>query len=1696
MLSVGNRNGRKGLGFVGDMEDTELEEGEACSHQDDDPTVDPDIALAYLDEKLHNVLGHFQKDFEGGVSAENLGAKFGGYGSFLPTYQRSPVCSHPRTPKVQNHALRSPSNLQLEGGFHNITTPASVPLPVHCPDVDNSRTLPLMKPSSSHDRAKLDAGMGHGQAENSTLRVETVKKFSLPDQKKLKVRIRVGSDNLSTQTKAELYSGLGLDASPSSSFEDSPESEGWSREPLDAPDESPNSILHIMTSFPLLGNKLLSPLAEDLAYLTGKKKSQRGWRPDSVSESETGKSHSLANGPSSSRKNGKLSLPKNKKSSGINGMSLELSNGCTKDVQDVISKMQKERDNEAAACENLISKALKLLPQSTSDSTASDFTKSNGKVSGVFSGGDKAAMSLELGKVESTDLFVNRDDVWSDEKPTAEVGSAGNLLEDQKEKLVSDTEVEHKRYLIRQGGKNFGSPGTELNPSKVVRTMKQEIIISPTLKTDLKAGFQEPDGRSTFAVKDKSSSKAKCKSNSTPGHNNAAEAANGKARDGSSFPCKLENRVNQASKYEAGNIKMQNDARKSRDTYKDLFGEFDVENEDNVVEPLEYPSRRGPKCSQVTDVAKRSLNRAIKEKASSKKIEKPITSESHSKSGSHAAPPVSGLVQDAPAPPAPVLIEEHWVCCDKCQKWRLLPLGRLPDSLPEKWLCSMLDWLPGMNRCDIEEEETTKALVSFYQASVPESDKNSSGHFGGRTPEALSAGIQHPSFRFNSAGSITKKKTGMPDMTMAVRSQGPGDVGDRTKSLQPAVKSRSLNDVNQSPSVTDLDITHPKMSSDLFAEKNEKLSNDKQKLHDHFSDGGDMRNVKTHKKRGAGHDSPRAFKKHKNVDPTDDGWLSETDHHVPSRNGGPNSSSILKSAAAGQDRVKSTEAMSYNNHIVEEMDNSQTSYKKSKNRVHHSVDVSVEKMRGEAKDSSAKKRKTKGSQESRHSESIPTAGLKAEEIKGSLKDESSQRHRSKEKKARLTNKEMRLSDSKRESNAERGNLAVPKDLKPAQDPDNISFKRSMEGRDPSRRDLASTHPFTEATSSSSKISSSRKSKANLQDAKGSPVESVSSSPLRSRSKDRPTSNGRNVFDKECPSDGFGLSGSPKRYSDNEIDGRSGAMGHVKQDNGRMDKAYIDAHKGTKVSSVLDFRDSVSGGKSNGKLTDCEEPPFVHSVSEVANTSDQHQHKLQASDCGPHEEACNTSHNLLNRSLPVKKGYSVRSKDRMRKPKSSSDKTNASNLFDNFQDRHANGDKLLDEKLVERTSAKSHKLEQKNDMNVFSKNGKNGGNKKPGSDDGEEAKPDIFPTLSYHKQSLVQEYGGTSNTLPPEKMDLLQTSQLRGKSVVRSPFIGGSSKDNCHNRHSSGSDGGNEIDNLNIDAFKRDDSLKGPKPFRKADNQNVAQPTTSRHPTPTGHKAKDLNAPSPARRDSSSQSASNAIKEAKSLKHMADRVKSSGSNAESIGLYFQAALKFLLGASLLESSTSETRHGDMIQSTQMYSSTAKLCEFCAYEYEKAKDMAFAALAYKCTEVAYMRVIYSSHCNANRDRHELQTALQMAPPGESPSSSASDVDNLNNAATGDKVLVAKGVSSPQVVGSHVISARNRPGFARLLSFAQDVNFAMEASRKSQVALAAANVHLEQVHNEDGISSIKRALDYNFQDVEGLLRLVRLGMEAISR
>jgi hypothetical protein len=54
-------------------------------------------------------------------------------------------------------------------------------------------------------------------------------------------------------------------------------------------------------------------------------------------------------------------------------------------------------------------------------------------------------------------------------------------------------------------------------------------------------------------------------------------------------------------------------------------------------------------------------------------------------------------------------------------------------------------------------------------------------------------------------------------------------------------------------------------------------------------------------------------------------------------------------------------------------------------------------------------------------------------------------------------------------------------------------------------------------------------------------------------------------------------------------------------------------------------------------------------------------------------------------------------------------------------------------------------------------------------------------------------------------------------------------------------------------------------------------------------------------------------------------------------------------------------------------------FCASEFERLKKMANAALAYKCVEVAYMKAAFFKHPGAIKDRHALQAASLMVPPG---------------------------------------------------------------------------------------------------------------------
>lgn len=1699
MISVGSsgRDARPelGLGFSGrrsEMDDTELEEGEACFHHhnnddDFDASTDPDVALSYIDEKLQDVLGHFQKDFEGGVSAENLGAKFGGYGSFLPTHQRSPVWSQRTPPKVQSHsASRSPNNFHLEGGHCNsVVSSTAPPSGGRGPASTSSISLPAVKASSVNESGKQEVSMPAARVEEIAPRLDfkNKKPSSALDQKTLKVRIKVGSDNLSTRKNAAIYSGLGLDDSPSSSLDDSPsESEGISHERQDAPFESPTSILQIMTSFPVQGGLLLSPLHDDFIHLKEKEKLPKEGRYAPIPRGGM-ETSGLINGSDTMKSDGKMLGEKNLKLVEKTDLSAESKSGSDKDAR-LRDFSRKEPDLDALACEELVSNTLKLPILSNSYSTAGDMKKSRDVNKSAF----KDKVLFNQAEEELMESTFTQEDGWVEKRKNS---STGKGLVEGKESSI-DISVHPSKEGQQKGEKIYETLKSDSNVTKAKKALNTESMDPSKQKAKKKvlANEQEntrlPHGKDNPLPWEKKKLKGShvSASGEVPKESSRVSSSIRNSKKKTSMDISMSN-----TDPEHG--KSQKDLGKSADRYKDFFGELDVE--DNPLDLLEIPSEEKHRESDVRAKSISVINGAPKERPSGRKVEKPSMSEAVPLTASSPRPG-NGLLSDA-APPAaaPVLIEENWVQCDKCQTWRLLPLGTNPDHLPEKWLCSMLNWLPGMNRCSFTEEETTKALITLYQPAAPESQTNLHTNPGGIFSGATLTNFRHHPDQ-NPRNLSGKKKHGVKVMSNSTNKDSPSRLSNSTKkSTQASAKSRSLNDVHNSPLVNEPDFQQLSKSIDGTVENKQKYK-EKNKLVEPHAFGGDTKNSMMKSRRDSDQDSSRASKKIKtevkNV--TDEDWTS--DHSGAIGKAGPSSSSGFPTSSAGKDRAKFSDRSFSKDSKFDLKDKLQVSSLKAKVKDEVSLDNgSLDRGNNETRDT-VNKRKTKDypGTERHLPNSLPF-----------VKEEISDNDYRKEKKPRVSRSEGKESSASKGSSRADKKRSHSKNQLHARDL-GISKQNDLDGMESSKRDLGSVQASLAATSSSSKVSGSHKTKSSFQEVKGSPVESVSSSPMRIANPDKFTSANRDVLTKdEFEHLGNFALRSPKRSLDGEDLGRSVA------------------HHGYLESSTLDFQEKdfnhTSSGKTRRQAAPSPDIANHHSMNGALNNSGQdtqYPSKVLASDHFVDEEKQNGCNNHANGSRPRKssKGSSSRL-DKSRSFKSDSDAVqNKSSDVGELHD-HSPSDDLKPkdgkQKLHEKLGVKSEEIEEKVSSRkdgtgkMLSENYKRESQLNVGGPDGIDQKVDATcrkDAMLTPKQNILPESNDekSSKRLVSDKTDQVEAVSSGERSVLLPPS-GGSQGDTlirC-SQPGTGSHKGNGSETLQVAASEGDNALKVQKHIRKTDNQNRSQQISSRHPTKNGHRARDVEVPSPLRKDLPSLAATNALKEAKDIKHMADRLKSSGSNHERTGLYFQAALKFLHGASLLESGCSESsNHSDSVRSRQTYSETAKLCEFCAHEYEKAKDMAAAALAYKCMEVAYMRVVYSSHASASRDRNELQRALQVVPLGESPSSSASDVDNLNNHTTADKVALSKGVSSPQIATNHVIAARNRPNFTRLLCFAQDVNFAMEASRKSRNAFAAANVNMAEAKHGEGISSIKRALDFNFQDVDGLLRLVRLAMEAISR
>ncbi|XP_062021537.1 cysteine-tryptophan domain-containing zinc finger protein 3-like [Rosa rugosa] len=1559
MISVGSRDARKGLGLgLGfgagrEMDDSELEEGEACSSQinEYDPNIDPDVALAYIDDKIQDVLGHFQKDFEGGVvSAENLGAKFGGYGSFLPSYQRSPVWSHPRTPaKSQNYGLpKSPNSLKLEGGHRNNSSCYAVSQSVGLGTASaSSISLVAPKAPSANIPVKQDVSVSYNQADQYPPEQESATKrpIKLSDQKTLKVRLRVGSDNLSTR-KNDIYSGLGLDGTPSSSLDDSSDSEGISHGPQDAPFESPTSILQIMTSCPVYEGMLLSPLPEDLIYLTEKDKVAKEVR--SLPRDGLERSGFLVNGANTREGGGKVSGARKTKSVERNDFSAESKSGINKDGIGLLAN--KDQDVDTFACEELVSKTLKLPLLSNSYSSVNDVKKS--KEADKNAGRDKGFPCQP--EDEPMEPTFNQEQNWVEKRKAS---LAGKVQGDRKVSSNNNVSVHLKKDGHHKGEKGNESVKADSNVSKGRKSLSTEVVDHSKQRVSQKGIAHEVDDMRLLSGKEQPLLGEKWKSKEIP-RTLVTDFPKESSRVGSASVPKVKSaHVNKlTSNSESENFRK--DLDKSRDTYRDFFGD---EEEENQTDSLQLPSEDKLKEPDAVAKSTSAVNISSREKPNGKTVD------SHPVTASNIAQrPGNGPISDvAPATGAPALMEDYWVQCDKCLKWRLLPHGTTPDNLPEKWLCSMLNWLPGMNRCSVTEEETTdktKALIAQYQVPALGSQNNLPNNPGGFMEGVAQADFRHPdqnpqNFGLHAMPGSGKKKNGLKELSKA--SDKDGSIllpNSMKKNIQASLKSKSLNDVNQSSPLNEPNFQQLSNSSDLAVEKRKHKYKEKQKVLASSYDGGPINNLKIKSRRDFDPDTSRPPKKIKSNGRrmTDEEWAS--DHHGPDGEIGPSSSSGFLTTEAGKDRIKDRiEAATL------------TKVKDEVCRDNGSVDM------GNVSRDRTKKRKLKEYPEI-HMGSLPDRSI-------AVKEEFSENDCRKEKKARVSKSEGKESSASKGSGRTDKKSSHSKKQQRGKDISSRLTQRSQNGMESLKKDLGSVQVSVAATSSSSKVSGSQKTKSSFQEIKGSPVESVSSSPMRILNPDKHELV-LGVKDESQDTGRFALR-SPRRCSDDEDDCRIDRSGTARKE---------------KISSGA-YRRSEK----------------VNKLQEKVNKYGETENKY-----------------VSKKDLPGKS---------------------------------------LNE---------GSKRESQSNF---------------GGRDGPDVRLDaIYPkdTISTPKKQPDSDSERSSKRIPSERTDRVDTGSTRGKSLPLPPSGGAQNEmmTRCP-RPVSGSHKGNGADILQVDGSEGNDVVKVQVQTRRADTQNGTQHTSSRHRAQNGHRGRDLDAPSPARRDSSTPAYITILKEAKDMKHLADRLKNSQSN-DSTGLYFQAVLKFLHAASLLESPNIDSAKQN--ESMQIYRSTAALCQFCAHEYEKSKDMASAALAFKCLEVAYLKVIYSSHSNAGRDRHELQTALQMGPPGESPSSSASDVDNLNNPSAVDKVALPKGVSSPQVAGNHVIAARNRPNFVRMLKFTQDVHNAMDASKKSRVAFAAADTKMGEAKYSECISSIKRALDFNFQDVEGLLRLVRLAMEAI--
>ena len=441
-----------------------------------------------------------------------------------------------------------------------------------------------------------------------------------------------------------------------------------------------------MTTLPML----LSPLTDDLIELTEKETCARESIPVAVHMDKPESSGMLLHESNIVKSNRKLSGRKKMKS--LEGYESKMDiKGCTKKntQNDVGVLSRKEQGIDALNTDELVSKTLKLPLLSSSYSFDDDSVQA---VDGTYQTLKEVNKGMVREKTSSDHAQNGSVEPKSSENGSVERTKGGSGEPAQK-RLMEPTSTEVNGRT--KGGLGRKAVGDKVSLDDVsLHTVKE----NPDRDKIGDSIMGEPNvskGRTASNTETTEPPKKSKGSHSTM----ATEIEKQKLKVGTSLVPKTKKSSDgsSTSKNETEKARVQKNLGKARDTYRDFFGE--LEEEDDRIDSPESPY--GGKLEE-TEAVKRSspaINHGTRERLGGKRVDKPLTSEVYPKKATNVQ--YTGNVHGAdadigkgdPVSLPPVVMEDNWVQCDRCHKWRLLPVGRNPDSLPEKWLCSMLNWL-------------------------------------------------------------------------------------------------------------------------------------------------------------------------------------------------------------------------------------------------------------------------------------------------------------------------------------------------------------------------------------------------------------------------------------------------------------------------------------------------------------------------------------------------------------------------------------------------------------------------------------------------------------------------------------------------------------------------------------------------------------------------------------------------------------------------------------------------------------------------------------------------------------------------------------------------------------------------------------------------------------------------------------------